>query len=135
MKKIKWFFLIVLLIGFGCVVFFSNPKNCAKQFVKMYGEDIESALHSGDGIPGHLGELTFNTWEGVHDMLEFVLTAKGNTYYGCYYSYDDVPLAFQNMEVELIQNGHDYWEWRGKGDNHGSTLKISDYWYYFEASF
>lgn len=135
MKKIKWIFLIVLFIGIGTVVYFSTPRNRAKLFVKIHAEEIESALQNGHGIPGHLGELIFNTWEGEHDMLEFVLTTKGNTYYGVYYSYDDVPIAFQNMEAELIQNGHEYWEWHGEGDNRGSTLRIEDYWYYFEASF
>lgn len=68
-------------------------------------------------------------------MLEFILFTRGDTYYGCYYSYDNVPLAFQNTEAELTQNGHDYWDWSAENGSHGFTSKISDHWYYFEAAF
>lgn len=68
-------------------------------------------------------------------MTEFVIMSWGNTYYGCYYSPDNVPLAFQNTDVELTQNGHNYWEWSAEGDNHGETSKIMDCWYFFKASF
>ena len=68
-------------------------------------------------------------------MLQITLIARGDTYYGCYYSPDDVPLAFQNSDVPLVQNGHERWEWEAEGDNHGSTERISEKWFYFEASF
>jgi len=76
-----------------------------------------------------------NSWDAEHPMTEFLIMTWGDTYYGCYYSPDGVPLAFQNTDVELVQNGHDYWEWSAEGDNRGATSLILDNWYYFEASF
>lgn len=138
MKNKKFFITIaVLLLLIILSVFRMNPFLRAKSFVFVNGQKIEDALHAGYGIPGRLGEMTFNTWEGNsgHSMLEFVLITRGDSYYGCYYSPDDVPLAFQNTDAELVQCGHDSWRWKAEGDNHGKTRKINNHWYYFEASF
>jgi len=90
------------------------------------------------GVPADnavlFGYECVNTWEGEHTMVEFLITARGDTYYGCYYSPDDVPLAFQNTDAKLTQCGHDSWKWSADGDNAGKTIKIMDHWYYFEAS-
>ena len=91
------------------------------------------------GVPADdavlFGYKYVNTWEGEHSMVEFLITTRGDTYYGCYYSPDDVPLAFQNTAAELTLCGHDSWKWSADGDNAGKTMKIMDHWYYFEASF
>ena len=91
------------------------------------------------GVPADdvvlFGYKYVNTWEGEHSMVEFLITTRGDTYYGCYYSPDDVPLAFQNTEAELTQCGHDSWKWSAEGDNQGKTMKIMDHRYYFKASF
>ena len=131
-KKMIWVVIAVLILGI--VIFLASPQLRVKAFVSMYSDKIEAGLQNGSGVPGHLGEYSFNTWEGEHDMLEFVLITRGDTYYGCYYSYDNVPLAFQNMEAELTQNGHDYWEWSAENGSRGSTSEITDHWYYFEAA-
>ena len=68
-------------------------------------------------------------------MTEFIIMNIGSTYYGCYYSKDDVPLPFQNVDVELVQINDNKWVWQAQGDNKGSTSKIMKNWYYFEASF
>lgn len=132
-KIIIIFCLAIFLIGALCM----NPQFRVRAFVFFNNQKIEDAINSGHGIPGRLGDLTFNTWEGKsgHSMLEFVLMSPGNSYYGCYYSPDDIPLAFQNVNVEFIQCGHDSWRWNDEGDNHGKTRRIKEQWYYFEASF
>ena len=108
-------------------------------FVRAYHDLIEEGVAAGNGVPADdallFGYKYVNSWDAEHPMTEFVITSWGDTYYGCYYSPDDVPLAFQNTDVPLTQNGHGCWEWTGEGDNHGSTSKIMDYWYYFSASF
>lgn len=128
---------IVLLLVMA--VIFSNPKFRTTMFVHSYHELIEESLALGHGVPADetmfWGYEIVNSWDKEHKMTEFIISAKGDTYYGCYYSQDDVPLAFQNTEAELVQDGHDYWEWKAEGDNHGSTSKIMESWYYFEASF
>ena len=73
---------------------------------------------------------------GGHPIGEFCFGPSilhGRQYYGCYYSPDDVPRGFQNVEVTLVPDGENRWTWRAEGDNHGMTKKISDKWYYFEA--
>lgn len=134
--KKKIVIIVCLMIALICT-FCTNPRVRVKTFVNLNSQKIEDALNAGHGIPGRLGDLTFNTWEGTsgHSMLEFVLMSPGNSYYGCYYSPDDVPLAFQNVNVKLTQDGHDYWTWEDEGDNHGATSKIKDNWYYFESFF
>ena len=73
-------------------------------------------------------------WDGEHDMVEYTVTAAGDTYYGFYYSPDDVPLACQNTEVPLTE-AEKGWAWRAEGDNHGYTYQLKENWFYFEASF
>ena len=138
-KKRKWIIaiIIVLIVALGSV--YSIPKLRVSLFVHSYHEQIEEALAAGNGVPADdavlLGYDYVNSWEGAHPMTEFVIMTYGDTYYGCYYSPDDVPLAFQNADVEVTQDGHDYWEWEAEGDNHGSTSKIMEQGYFFKASF
>ena len=138
-KKRKWIIaiIIVLIVALGSV--YSISKLRVSLFVHSYHELIEEALAAGNGVPADdavlLGYDYVNSWEGAHPMTEFVIMTYGDTYYGCYYSPDDVPLAFQNTDVEVTQDGHDYWEWEAEGDNHGSTSKIMEQWYFFKASF
>ena len=126
--------LVVLAVGY-----FSNPFLRVKVFIYLHHDQIEESLLDHNGVPVIWGVEAVNTWEGEHDMTEFILINRGlvsaSSYYGCYYSWDDVPLAFQNGNEKLVQHGHAYWKWQGKGDNRGATQKILDHWYYFEASF
>ena len=143
MKKKKTIKIVVaslvciLIVSAICIS--TVPKLRTTLFVHLYHELIEDGLTVGNGVPADdavlLGYDMVNSWDGDHTMTEFVIMSWGNTYYGCYYSPDDVPLAFQNTDVELTQDGHDYWEWRADGDNHGSTSKIMEHWYFFKASF
>lgn len=138
MKWKKWLavLLAVLILAIG---YLRNPLLRVRTFVYLHHWQIEEPLVTHNSVPVIWGVKSHNTWEGEHDMTEFLLFYSGfgseTTCYGCYYSWDDVPLAFQNQDVELIQNGHAYWTWQGEGDNCGATQKIMDHWYYFEASF
>lgn len=134
---------IVLGIFLAAVLITTSiPKVRTTLFVKLYHDDIEQSLIQGMGVPADdavlFGYKYVNTWEKEHSMTEFLISASGfgseTTYYGCYYSYDDVPLAFQNLDTLLVQDGNS-WTWAGEGDNCGITTKIMDHWYYFEASF
>lgn len=139
MKNRKWIWIVLAVILVAGVLIISNPQIRTNLFVRLYHDDIEEGLRMNAGVPADdvvlFGYQYVNTWEGEHSMVEFLISSRGDTYYGCYYSPDDVPLAFQNIDTKLTQDGHDYWEWKAEGDNHGSTSKIMDHWYYFEASF
>lgn len=138
MRKKKWVYILLAAV-IALAWFMNNPFLRVKTFIYLHHSRIEEPLLDHNGVPVIWGVKSHNTWEGEHDMTEFVLFYSGfgseTTYYGCYYSWDDVPLAFQNQDVELVQNGHAYWKWKGEGDNRGATQKILDHWYYFEASF
>ena len=108
-------------------------------FVHSYHKQIEENLNKGNGVPAKdallIGYDSVNYWDGNHPMIEFIMMSYGDTYYGCYYSLDDVPLPFQNVDVKLVQTKDDECTWKEKGDNKGTTSKIMKNWYYFEASF
>lgn len=111
-----------------------RPENRVKRFVSEHHAALEQAYQT-EAVPAGIGYQSFNFWDGDHPMLEILLFTHRGAYCGCYYSPDDVPLPFQNAEVGLTQTGETEWTWREKGDNHGTTRKIMDNWYYFEASF
>ena len=139
MKKRKWAWCILAALLIAALVMINVPQVRVNLFVQIYHEQIEEGLRLNAGVPVDDAVLFrykyVNTWEGEHSMVEFLISSMGSTYYGCYYSPDDVPLAFQNTDVELTQCGHDSWKWSGEGDNQGKTMKIMDHWYYFESTF
>ena len=144
---------LLLLVIAACVLgYHSSPLLRVKSFLFFHRGNLEARIGPSeegyaavegrflaDPMPVLSGMKKFDVWPAAHDMIEFHLFTGGSgsqtTYYGCYYSYDDVPLPYQNADVELAQNGHRYWEWQAEGDNHGATRKLSAHWYYFEASF
>lgn len=139
MKKRKWVWCILAALLIAALVMINVPQVRVNLFVQIYHEQIEEGLRLNAGVPADdavlFGYKYVNTWEGEHSMVEFLISTVGGTYYGCYYSPDDVPLAFQNTDVELTQCGHDSWKWSAEGDNHGKTMKIMEHWYYFESTF
>ncbi len=139
MKKQKWLWFILGLLVAVTVSLLSSPKFRSVLFLKLYAERIETSLSIDHGVPADdallFGYQSVNTWGGEHTMTEFIIMSRGDTYYGVYYSPDDIPVAFQNTFVELTQVSQDYWVWREEGDNHGAISKMQKHWYYFEASF
>ena len=125
MKKHKLFWIALAVILIAGVMLVYNPQVRANLFVRLYHEEIEEGFKMHAGVPADdavlFGYKYVNTWEGEHSMVEFLITTRGETYYGCYYSPDDVPLAFQNTAAELAQCGHDSWKWSAEGDNVGKT--------------
>lgn len=108
---------IVLGIFLAAVLITTSiPKVRTTLFVKLYHDDIEQSLIQGMGVPADdavlFGYKYVNTWKKEHSMTEFLISASGfgseTTYYGCYYSYDDVPLAFQNLDTVLVQDGNSW---------------------------
>lgn len=90
--------------------------------------------------------------------------APSSTYYGFYYSPDDIPVGTGEGTLHEIQNGNteeskyedteyedtkqkdtekdnletekgDHWEWQGYGDNGGEIVKIKAHWYYYKCWF
>lgn len=116
-------------------LYWSLPLPRAERFVAAHGAELEAALEGDGGIPAGIGYKTYNLWGDDGEMAEFILSAWGDTYYGCYWSREDVPFSFQGVDVPLTQTKDGRWTWTAEGDNHGVTWKLSGRWYYFEASF
>lgn len=134
MKKKKRLIFLVLIVAAVAFLYSASPRLQAQVFVALHGSRIQQSLSSGGGIPAHTGAKAFNTWEGEHNMTEFILDYRGSCYYGCYYSPDDVPLAFQNTRTSLTQDEAGNCTWESFG-NYGKTTRIKQGWYYFEAHF
>jgi len=151
-KRRRIALVLGLVLAGGCVLgYFSSPVLRVRAFLWTYQKDLEQRIQEAgsvgevegqffsDPMPALCGIKKFDVWPGNQDMIEFHLFGKGaggqTSYYGCYYSWEDVPLAYQNADVTLTQDGHDYWQWQAEGDNHGATRKLSEHWYYFEAHF
>ena len=135
--KQRWRPLLVCalaaLVSLG--LWYGQPQRRAERFVAAHGAELEAALE-GDGIiPARIGYRTYNLWGEEGEMAEFILFARGDTYYGCYWSREGVPFPFQGTDIPLTQTEDGGWTWTAEGDNHGATRKLSGRWYYFEASF
>lgn len=140
LKKVHLMLLLFAILVLSVVAFAilsSTPETKSKQFVEQHATSFSALLDSGQSIPSTWDGQAVDVWTGDHVMYEFTLgSGMGDRqYWGVYYSPDDVPLSFQNTDVPLSTHGDGTWTWRTEGDNHGTTKKITDKWYYFEASF
>lgn len=137
-KIIAWSVSLVLLAAvIGCILLAVDyPEIKARQFVNKHGPDFSALVESGNVIPEEIDGVRVDTWSGEHKMYEFLLGVGigDKQYWGVYYSPEDIPLAYQNTAVPLLES-EEGWEWQAQGDNHGSTRKLENKWYYFEASF
>ena len=147
MKKMKWFIVVSVAVVFVGSFVANTPERRATRFynkneaelnqiIERYiAEDVLSYSHDLGTLSVDMDDVHVNAWNGEHLMVEFFLFSPVGKYCGIYWSADDVPLAFQNMEEQIIEVEENRWEWQGYGDNHGLTTKIDENWYYFEAMF
>ena len=132
--KRKWLCILLAAILLSTALINFDPKIKAEKFVGRWGKAIEEGIASGTGVPAGAGDFV-----GNDEMIQFTLSARGfgsqTSYYGVYYSYEDVPHTFQYGDWDLTEIREGVWEWQAEGDNHGLTEKIRDHWYYFEMYF
>lgn len=134
MKMLRrcWLAAVMLVVLAVCgAAYMASPRLQAERFVAQHGAELEEQIQTGGILPE---DLDVTLWDGKHPMAEVILFAWGDTYYGCYYSPDGVPLPFQNTGLPLHEE-KDGWSWTAEGDNHGFTAHLEENWYYFEASF
>ena len=69
-------------------------------------------------------------------IVQYMVKAYGlpsaGTYYGFYYSPDDEPAAYQNIDCRLMEDGDNRWSWSKDGAS-GVTCKICDKFYYYKV--
>lgn len=145
MKKHIKFISIILIIVLITVTYgiISNPQRRIKNFVS------KNYLELGNIADQYLnGEISTKTYKGIkieqvftgtNNIVQFYYSGSGlapaSVYYGFYYSPNDIPVAYQNMEYTLSGISANEWEWSGEGDNGGRTVRIMVNWYYYEAWF
>ena len=132
--------LVVALVVTATVAWVCTPGERVASFVQSHKEDLSevaSAYLNGDtSTESCRGASVDGVFDGEHPIVQFYTLGWGLVpYMGFYYSPDDTPAAFQNVNVELMLTGDNRWEWTDGTDNRGMTKRIDDCWYYYEAWF
>ena len=122
------------------------PANKAKLVLNLWHDDFEansiSALQNSnadDKLHGVRLDGIFKSQTDGNDeagIVQYTVNAYGlpsaGTYYGFYYSPDDEPAAYQNIDCRLMEDGYDRWSWSKDGAS-GVTYKICDKFYYYKV--
>ena len=136
MKKTISVLITGLILVSAFMMIWNQPEKRVTRFIDKNSALLEEKIQHDEPLPAAETGKYWNVWTAEHEMVEFILFTWGNTYYGCYYSEDDVPLPFQNGEgIRLNKTADNSWQWHSQGDNKGITRRIKEKWYYFEASF
>ncbi len=134
---------IVLVAALSVFLFLWNEQKKITDFVVSNRTELESialsCLNGDKTTDEYKGVKVDGVYSGEHRIVQFYYSGLGLApsakYYGFYYSGDNVPAAFQNAEVELVPASADEWTWEDGTDNCGLTKRITDGWFYYEASF
>ena len=144
MKKRKKFLLgmVIIICVFAVLKWANQPERKIFSMVKKNQTTYEQAAEAvlrGEEKPEVEGVSQIHLRVGEHTMVDFFVSGFGitpsSTYYGFYYSPEDLALPYLEERVVLTEYEEDAWSWQGSGDNRGVTKKIADCWYYYEASF
>lgn len=140
---------VFILLGIACLLimgfsFFRMVNSPEKETMRYFGANREILqenvlCYETTGQISNELDVKATYWNGEHPIIEYTMATKGllpsSRYYGFFYSFDDVPVSFQNANDLLIPISDKEWEWKGKGDNKGIVRKIESNWFYFETSF
>lgn len=97
---------------------------------------FDYGLWAEDGNLDAYGPWETTCWS-ERGAVEFATSAFGiapSTHYkGFYYSEDNSHMPFQATDLAMTENGDvATWTWQG---NYGSSTRICDHWFWFEAHF
>ncbi|MBR3841522.1 MAG: hypothetical protein IKM20_10330 [Erysipelotrichales bacterium] len=147
MKIIKRIVIVfaVMFICFKVISYCFYPEREIKNFVnKNYLELEEIAndyLVNKISVKEYKGVEIEGVFKGDTDIVQFYYSGFGiapaSTYYGFYYSPNDIVVMHCNSQdtaCKLVNTKDNEYEWScDESDNGGRILKIRDYWYYYEA--
>ena len=148
MRKIKKKMAVKILIVIGAIFFlrwYSNPERRIFAMVERNLEKYETAAQqmlngeiAASGVDVS-GVRDVHVRVGEHVIVDFFVTGYGlapsGGYYGFYYSPEDLPMMYMDEMAKLTEYEPGVWSWQGVGDNGGVIKKITDCWYYYEATF
>ena len=143
-RKRVWFLLCgVAITGILCVVILQKGSTKSEIFDYVQGNQADLERFAVELMRVNGKDAKYKDWpvacyEDVR-TVEFLTKGSGlgpvTTYEGFYYSENDVPVGFQGVELDFIQDG-DGWIWReSNGDNCNQTERITEHWFWFKMSF
>lgn len=143
-RKRVWFLLCgVAIAGILCVVILQKGSTKSEIFDYVQGNQADLERFAVELIRVNGKDAKYRNWPVAYyedvRTVEFLTKGSGlgpvTTYEGFYYSENDVPVGFQGVELDFIQDG-DGWIWReSNGDNCNQTERITEHWFWFKMSF
>ena len=143
-RKWVWFLLCgVAIAGILCVVILQKGSTKSEIFDYVQGNQADLERFAVELIRVNGKDAKYRNWPVAYyedvRTVEFLTKGSGlgpvTTYEGFYYSENDVPVGFQGVELDFIQDG-DGWIWReANGDNCDQTERITEHWFWFKMSF
>ena len=133
--------MIVVFILLLCVIFadrlIQSYVVVAKEHLQTYAEQL---LESDERQSTRYGLWKVSSYP-EEQMVEFHTggfgLAPSSTYKGFYYSADNVHKVFSVADKSLATMDVDgnLASWSDGTDNHGTSMRITDHWFWYEASF
>ena len=130
--------ILILLLG---MIF---RERLIQTYVVMVREHLvtyaENLLDSDDRQSDRYGFWKVRSYP-EDQMVEFHTggfgLAPSSTYKGFYYSADNVHKVFSVADKSLstLDVAGDHATWTDRTDNHGTSIRITDNWFWYEASF
>ncbi len=133
--------IVIICIGIGIVRAINSPEKEAMSYFETNRELLQESIRNYEATKqvSNVEGTKAIYWNGEHSIIQYDMVSEGllpsAKYYGFFYSFDDVPVAFQNAKDALTPISDNEWEWKGSSDNRGIVRKIESNWYYFEAAF
>ena len=138
--------IVITIVIILAASIMNAPANKAKLVLNLWHDDFEansiSALqnnNANDKLHGvKLDGVFKNEASGNEEIgiVQYRVKAHGlpsaGAYYGFYYSPDDEPAAYQNIDCRLKEDVDNRWSWNKDGAS-GVTYKICDKFYYYKA--
>ncbi|MBE6866377.1 MAG: hypothetical protein E7492_05400 [Ruminococcaceae bacterium] len=139
-KRTNSIYLVIVIIICGWIF----KDNIIRSYVSVCHNKLESyaeqMLDSTISTSGKYGLWKTSAYP-QHDVVEFSTGSNGlvpsSTYKGFYYSADNEHKVFSvaDSASTTLNISDDYATWTDDTDNHGSSTRILDKWFWFEASF
>lgn len=133
----KWIITILMTLLILCVMCYSS---LTQVYVKAFHNHLETYAHAM--LAEQKNDTHYGFWRiSVYpedNMVQFMTGGSGlvsnSTYEGFYYSPENTHIPFQGVDVELSVNG-DFARWTDGMDNYGTSIRLLENWFWFEAHF
>lgn len=132
--------LLLAIVLIGVWIYFrevDTPQRRMDRYVTEHRQALEKNVKERRTSRAR-GLVEGTYYDGLHPIKAYVVLTGGvvsSTYTGVYYSYDGVPVPFQEKDVLLHATSGESWEWTGEGNDRGTLWRIEGNWFGFTASY